>query len=97
MSFLFCCCLPDEHLYEITSEPEFQTYVDKSVLEYRFMVGKNIHRFVLSHVMKGKKMIVFDGRSQTMPKYKDVDLCLDVRCNIVYGVYQPASKEPGEV
>ena len=76
-----------DDLYTITDQPEFQEYIEKTIMEYRFLVGKNINYYNLSRVFKNKTSRYYNGAKHDTIIDRDVDLFVDLRGNFIYGVY----------
>ncbi len=79
------CCQDD--LYTITDQPKFQEFVEKSVLDYRFLIGKNINNFKLAEVFKRKSVRYYNGGKHDPVEDRNADLIVDLRGDFIYGVY----------
>ncbi len=84
MGFWRCC---QDDLYTITDQPKFQEYIEKSVMEYRFLIGKNINNFKLVDVFKRKSVRYYNGGKHKADKDQDAELLVDLRGEFIYGVY----------
>ena len=82
-----CWASCQDDLYTITDQPGFQDYIERSVIEYRFLIGKNINNYNLSRVFKNKSVRYYNGLKHDSIIDKDVDLFVDLRGNFIYGVY----------
>jgi len=85
-----CKCTNDK-LYEITTQPQFAEAVQASVLEYRFLIGKNYNNYNLRDVFKAHRVAIYDGRKQQSSEAtsdQSVSFVLDIRHDFVYGVYR---------
>ena len=76
-----------DDLYTITDQPGFQEYIERSVFEYRFLIGKNINNYNLSKVFKTKTVRYYNGVKNDGVIDRDANLLVDLRGNFIYGVY----------
>ena len=85
------CKWSNGELYEVTTQPQFADGVQASVMEYRFLVGKNYNNYNLRDVFKAHRVAMYDGRKQQPSEAtsdESVAFVLDIRHDFVYGVYR---------
>jgi len=75
--------------YEITTDPKFADNLEKTVLQYRFMVGKHNNNFTFSKIFKDTSYVTYDGSRVDDDKvYHDTAVYkIDIRHGFIYGVY----------
>jgi len=76
-------------VYDITTDLKFTDTLEKTVLQYRFMIGKYTYNFTFSKIFKDTSYIIYDGSILEEDKVynENVVYKVDVRNGIIYGVY----------
>ena len=79
-----------DDLYEITKQSKFQDAVEKSIMEYRFMIGKHINNFNMKTLFQTKRVKYYDGRKEdySASYWREFDILIDLRGEFIYGVYR---------
>jgi hypothetical protein len=84
-----CYSCNSNDMYEITTDPKFTDNLEKTVLQYRFMVGKHNNNFTFSRIFKDTSYIIYDGSRVDEDKIynENVIYKIDIRHGFIYGVY----------
>ena len=92
MSLIYKMCWTCGHndVYSISTQSIFQDAIQQSILEYRYLVGKNMNNYNLATTFRHKRIRYYDGRYQQRESsdWKLYDIVVDLRGDFIYGVYR---------
>ena len=83
-----CCSCEGGDAYEISKDSRWTENIERSVLEYRFMIGKHHNNYDFRKIFKDIIISVYDGsKYESSICNKEAKYCLDIRHEFIYGVY----------